>query len=73
MKALTHEEKIELMRKYHKKIRTGFNFHIKGEIPSRIIDNALEKFAFGMDRTTVIGFYDTSLKKNGRSGYIFTA
>ena len=72
MKALTHEEKIELMRKYHKKIRTGFNFHIKGEIPSRIIDNALEKFAFGMDRTTVIGFYDTSLKKNGRSGYIFT-
>ncbi|MBQ3379807.1 MAG: hypothetical protein IJG50_08110 [Clostridia bacterium] len=68
----SHEEKIELLRKYHNKIRTAFRFHIKGNIPSRIIDNALDKFAFGMDRTTVIGFYDTTLKQTGKSGYIFT-
>lgn len=67
-----HEEKIVLMRKYAYKIATNFNFHIKGEIPSKIIDNALKKFANGMDRKTIIGFYDTTLMNNGKNGYIFT-
>lgn len=67
-----HEEKIELMRKYASKIATNFNFHIKGDIPSKIIDNALKKFANGIDRKTIIGFYDTTLMNNGKSGYIFT-
>lgn len=68
-----HEEKIEIMRKYLRNIATGgFDYHIKGNIPSKKIDNALKKFALGMDRKTVIGFLDTTLMNSGKSGYIFT-
>jgi hypothetical protein len=67
-----HDEKVEIMRTYLGKIATGFSYHIKGDIPSKKIDNALKKFAFGMDRTTIIGFYDTTIMENGKNGYIFT-
>lgn len=67
-----HEEKIELLRKYYSDIETSYGFHIKGDIPSKKIDNALKKFASGMDRTTIIGFYDTTITGSGKAGYIFT-
>ena len=66
------EEKIEIIRKYLGKMTTGFSYHIKGDIPSKKIDNALKKFASGMDRTTIIGFYDTTVMGSGKNGYIFT-
>lgn len=68
----SHEDKIKLMRKYASAINTNYHFHIKGEIPSKIVDTALKKFANGMDRTTVIGFYDTTIAGSGKNGYIFT-
>lgn len=67
-----HEEKIELLRKYYTQISTSFAFHIKGDIPSKKIDHALKKFANGLDRDTVIGFYDTTISGSGKNGYIFT-
>lgn len=68
-----HEEKIEIMRKYLRFIATSSsNYHIKGDIPSKKIDAAISKFASGMDRTTVIGFYDTTVLGNGKNGYVFT-
>lgn len=67
-----HEMKIEIMRKYAKKIKDCGDFFIKGEIPSKRIDNALKKFAFGMDRNSIIGFYDITITGNGKQGYIFT-
>ena len=67
-----HEEKIEIMSKYLSKMNTLYAYHIKGEIPSKKIDNAIKKFANGLDRTTIIGFYDTSFSGNGKCGYIFT-
>ena len=68
----SRKEMIELIRKYGPKIRTSFDFHIKGAIPSKKIDHALKAFANGLDRTTIIGFYDTTLANSGKSGYIFT-
>lgn len=67
-----HEEKAELLRCYYKDIATDFEFFIEGDIPQARLDNALKKFAFGMDRSTIIGFYDTSLLGNGKNGYVFT-
>lgn len=67
-----HEKKIEIMRKYYHEIKTSSDFFIKGEIPTKRVDNALKKFAFGMDRTTMIGFYDTTVAGSGKNGYIFT-
>lgn len=66
------DEKVKLMEKYAYKIKTSFNFHLKGGIPSKKIDNALSVFAQGMDRETIIGFYDTTIRGNGKEGYIFT-
>lgn len=68
----SHEDKIKLMRKYASDIRTSCEFHVKGDIPSKKIDVALKKFAHGMDRTTIIGFCDTTIANSGKSGYIFT-
>ncbi len=67
-----HEDKIALLSKFSGQIRTSFDFHIKGSIPSKKIDNALKTYAQGLDRTTIIGFYDTTLRGSGKSGYIFT-
>lgn len=66
------EDKTEIMRKYLSKMSNGFAYHFKGDIPSKKIDNAINKFANGLDRTTIIGFYDTSLGGTGKIGYIFT-
>lgn len=67
-----HEKKVELLRKYHRNIAENTGFSIKGDIPIRSVDNALKKFASGMDRTTMIGFYDTTITGSGKNGYIFT-
>lgn len=66
------DKKISLIEKYSYHIKTNFTFHIKGGIPSKKIDNALNSFAQGMDRKRIIGFYDTTLRGNGKEGYIFT-
>ena len=68
----SHDEKIELMRKYYSDIKTNFNFYIESNIPSKIIDNAIKTFALGMNIKTVIGFYDTTITGSGKNGYIFT-
>ena len=68
-----HDKKVEIMRKYLSKIADGFSsYYVAGEIPSKKIDNALKNFAFGMDKTTIIGFYDTTVMGSGKKGYIFT-
>ena len=67
-----HQQKIELIHKYVDKINANPGFHVKGDIPSKKIDNAIKKYANGLDRDTIIGLYDTSITGNGKSGYIFT-
>ncbi|WP_181950346.1 hypothetical protein [Streptococcus lutetiensis] len=68
-----HEDKIAIMGKYLKEMScSGCNCYIGGYIPDSKIDNAMKKFANGLDKSTVIGFYDTSMLDNGKSGYIFT-
>lgn len=52
-----HEEKIGIMRKYLGNIAKGFTYYIEGDIPSKKIDNAIKKFASGIDRTSIIGFF----------------
>lgn len=67
-----HEEKIKIMKKYLSSIATNTGYHIKGDMPSKKIDAAIKSFASGLDRTTIIGFYDTTVFGNGKNGYIFT-
>lgn len=67
-----HEMKIEIMKKYAKEIQTDFNFYIKGNIPSKKIDNAIAAFAVGLDRKTIIGFYDLTVFGSGKEGILFT-
>lgn len=67
-----HEEKVELLRKYSTQIRTVYEFQIGKEISQRKLENAKKKFAPRLDESTVIGFYDTTVMGNGKSGYVFT-
>lgn len=67
-----HKDKIELLRRYYTKINTSFAFHIGNDIPSKKIDNAIKKFANGLNRDSIIGFYDTTIAGSGKNGYIFT-
>lgn len=66
------EEKIEVMRKYLGRIATSSSYYIKGDIPSKKIDNAIKKWASGLDRNSIIGFWDTTVVGSGKAGYIFT-
>lgn len=67
-----NKELIDILKKYQYKISTTFSFHIKGDIPCKKVDNALKTFAVGLNRQTIIGFYDTTLMGSGKEGYIFT-
>ena len=67
-----HEEKIKIMRKYLGAIAANTGYYIEGDVPSKKIDAAIHKFASGLDRTTIIGFYDTTVLGSGKNGYIFT-
>ena len=69
---MDQQQKIELLRKYAYKIGSKGIFHINGDIPIRKIENAIKKYANGLDRDTVIGLFDTSISGNGKSGYVFT-
>ena len=67
-----YQQKVELMRKYADKIKTKSGFYVEGDISLKKIDNAIKKFANGLDRDTIIGFYDTTISDSGKAGYIFT-
>ena len=67
-----HEEKVELLRKYVSEIQTSYGFEIGEGVSSKKLDNAVKKFAHGLDKNRVVGFYDTTISGNGKKGYIFT-
>ncbi|MGM9941876.1 MAG: hypothetical protein ACI32N_07810 [Bulleidia sp.] len=67
-----HEEKKRIMKEYLPQISNGFTYHIEGNIPDKIIETALNTFAFGMRKDSIIGFYDTTVFDNGKNGYVFT-
>ena len=61
------------VRKYYKDIPSGaFDFYIAGDIKSKKIDNAISSFAQGVDRSSIIGFYDLTVMGSGKNGYLFT-
>ncbi len=68
----SHEEKIDIMRKYLGDICNCKTYYVKGNVPSYKIDNAIKKYAFNLDRNTIIGFVDTSIYDNGKTGCIFS-
>lgn len=67
-----HEIKIKILEKYYKEIQTEYSFFIEGTIPEKRINNAIKKFAPGLDKTSILGLYDTTMIGSGKSGYIFT-
>lgn len=70
---MEQQKKIKLLKKYANEIKTSsFQFYIKGNIPSKKIDNAIQKFANNVDRTSIIGMYDTTVFDSGKQGYVFT-
>ena len=60
------------MTEYLGEIATGLSYYIKGDIPSKKIDNAIKKWASGLDPNSIIGFWDTTVVGSGKAGYIFT-
>lgn len=63
----------ELLKEYCYKIKrfNSFEFHFDN-VPEKLLKNAKKKFAPDLVFEEVIGFYDTSLISNGKSGTIFT-
>lgn len=45
-----HEKKVALLKKYYSQIQTSYGFEIAENIASKKIDNAIKKFASGLDR-----------------------
>lgn len=64
-----HEEKCEIMGRYLGNIANSFAYHIKEDIPGKKIDHAVKRFASGIDRASIIGFFDTTVMGSGKNGY----
>lgn len=68
-----HEEKIIIMKKYLKNISTGYRIYLgHDEISNHVIENAIKYYASGLDISTIIGIYDTTLFGTGKNGFVFT-
>jgi len=69
-----YQEKLRVMEKYGESMAEGlgFNFYFPDEISQKQLNNAKAKFASGLDKNTVLGFYDTTVMGSGKNGYIFT-
>ena len=66
-----HEEKLELMKEYADEIFPYMPFYMQDEIPTKCLNNALKTFATGLDKSSILGFWDTTLSENGKEGFIF--
>ena len=64
-------EQIDILRKYYKQIETSSGFDIREDIDANKLDCILKKFALEIDKTTILGFYDISIARNGKAGYLF--
>ncbi len=68
----THDQKLNLLRKYRQRIGISFNFLIEGEISENQLTNAIKNFANGINPATVIGFCVPGDSPSGFQGYLFT-
>lgn len=67
-----HEERIELFKKYYDKIqKQPYPVYVGEDIPSKLLSNAIRKYATDIDTKKVIAMCDSSLLGNGKSGFIF--
>lgn len=66
--------KVDILKKYYREICTtpDYGFCFRDDISKRRLNNAIKSFAFGIDKNTIIGFYDTTVMLTGKRGYIFT-
>lgn len=67
-----YEEKLNILKKYYKDIPHVSGFYLKDDIPQKKLKNAVNTFASGVDESTIMGFFDTTLSGNGKNGYLFT-
>lgn len=68
-----HEKKLEILRKYYQDIKVSCHpFLLADQISRKQLDNAISKFAQGVDRSTILGLYDISFSENGKNGFLFT-
>lgn len=68
-----HEKKLEILRKYYQDIKVSYHpFLLADQISRKQLDNAISRFAQGVDRSTILGLYDISFSENGKNGFLFT-
>lgn len=65
--------KEEILSKYlHTMPTTMDSYYLKDSIPSKKLNNAIDSFASGVKRESVIGLYDTTLFGSSKEGIIFS-
>lgn len=68
-----YKMKLKLLKKYYKKIATSYDFYIgKDNVSNKHYNNVKNKFAPGLKRDEIIGFYDVTVFGSGKNGYVFT-
>lgn len=66
-------KKEEILSKYLKKMPTNMDsFYLKDSMPSKKLNNALNSFANGFKKETVIGLYDTTVFGSSKEGILFS-
>lgn len=67
-----HQEKVKLFENYGYKA-DGSGWAVSaGDMTDKQWNNARKHFASGAERGSVIGFFDTTVMRSGKNGYLFT-
>lgn len=62
----------QLIEVYGPQMDTVNHFKLKDEVKEKKLEKAISTFAQGVDKESIIAFYDFSLTENGKSGMLFT-
>ena len=69
---MTNKKEAILSKYLHKMPTTMDSYYLKDSIPSKKLNNALNSFANGVKKESVIGLYDTTLFGSSKEGVLFS-
>lgn len=69
---MTNKKEAILSKYLHKMPTTIDSYYLKDSIPSKKLNNALNSFANGVKKESVIGLYDTTLFGSSKEGVLFS-
>lgn len=67
-----HNKKLDIFSRYYRQINVVSNIFVQSDIPEKKLQGAMSKYAFDVERNSILGLYDITMTGNGKNGFLFT-